>query len=79
MELTRKEAIRLISEELLRAEYKHPTYPDNIFEKVAIVNEEAGEVTKACLHHVHEGGSIEDVKKELIQTAASCIRMLIHL
>jgi len=40
------------------------------------MQEEAGEVTKAVLHYAYEKGSIIDVKKELIQTAAMCIRML---
>lgn len=79
MEITRNEAMQLIRDELYKAEHKHPTYPDDIFKQLAIMNEEAGETTKACLHYIDEGGTLEDVKKELIQTAAMCVRMLIHL
>ncbi len=65
-----------IEVELNRAKKKHPNYPNDMFRQVAIMNEEAGEVTKAVLHYHYENGSIEDVKKELIQTAAMCMRML---
>ena len=58
---------------------KHPSYPDDMFRQVAIMNEEAGEATKAVLHYHYEDGSLEDVKKELIQTAAMCMRMLNYL
>lgn len=68
--------IEKIVEELKRAEEKHPVYPNNIFEQLAIMQEEAGEVTKAVLHHTYENASLEDVRDELIQTAAMCIRML---
>lgn len=68
--------IEKIIEELKRAEEKHPVYPSNIFEQLAIMQEEAGEVTKAVLHQKYENGSLEEVENELIQTAAMCIRML---
>ena len=65
--------------ELGKAKTKHPEYPECMFRQVSIMNEEAGEVTKAVLHFHYENGSIEDVKKELIQTAAMCLRMLENL
>lgn len=68
-----------IERELEKAERQHPAWPPNIFEQVAIMNEEAGEVTKAVLHYKREGGSLRDIKKELIQTAAMCMRMLQNL
>ena len=71
--------MQLIRDELYKAEHKHPSYPTDIFKQVTVMDEEAGEVSKACMHYIDEGGSIEDVKKELIQTAAMCVRMLIHL
>ena len=65
-----------IEAELRRAEKKHPNYPTDIFKQLAIMQEEAGEVTKAVLQYTVEGGSIESVKEELVQTAAMCVRML---
>ena len=67
---------REILKELKRGEELHPQYPKCIFRRIAIVNEEAGEATRAVLHYDYENGSLEDVKKELIQTAATCLRML---
>lgn len=66
----------LIQAELERAIAKHPEFPSNLFEQLAIMQEEAGEVAKACLHYKHEGGTVEDIRDELIQTAAMCMRML---
>lgn len=68
-----------IKNELTKAELKHPDYPECMFRQVAIMNEEAGEVTKAVLHYHYEDGNLYQVRKELVQTAAMCIRMLINL
>ena len=68
-----------IDSELKRAKTKHPDYPTDLFRQLAIMQEESGEVTKAVLHYHYESGSIDDVKKELIQTAAMCMRMLEHI
>lgn len=62
--------------ELEKAEAKHPDWPDDILHQIAIVNEESGEATRAALHLCYEGGSIEELENELIQTAAMCIRMI---
>lgn len=65
--------------ELLKAKIKHPNFPEDIFQMLAIMQEEAGEVAMA-VNDYHSGkGSIEDVKEELAQTAAMCIRMLENL
>ena len=66
----------IIEEELKKAEAKHPNYPEDMFRQLAIMNEEAGEATKAVLHYYYENGSLEDVKAELVQTAAMCMRMI---
>lgn len=68
-----------IDSELIKAKKKHPHFPDDMFKQLAILQEEAGEVTKAVMHLHYEGGSVEDVKMELIQTAAMCVRMLENL
>ncbi len=78
-ELERLQKYASIDKELKRAELKHPNYPEDMFRQVAIMNEEAGEVTKAVLHYFYENGSIENIKNELIQTSAMCMRMLNHL
>ena len=74
-----KAIINKILDEVEFAETKHPDWPCDILHQIAIVNEEAGEATKAALHFEYESGSLEDVEKELIQTAAMCIRMLNNL
>lgn len=65
-----------IDSELNMAKKKHPDFPEDMFRQVAIMQEEAGEVTKAVLDYHYAGGSLNDVKSELIQTAAMCMRML---
>jgi NTP pyrophosphatase (non-canonical NTP hydrolase) len=68
-----------IATELERAKKKHPNWPTDIFQQLAIMQEEAGEVTKAVLDYHFEKKSISDVREELIQTAAMCVRMLENL
>mgnify|MGYP003631603252 CR=1 FL=1 len=65
-----------IVKEYKKACKKHPEWPSDILHQIAIVNEESGEATRASLQFVYEKGNIEEVKKELIQTAAMCLRML---
>ena len=76
--MKKSEILELIEEELQKAEKKHPNWPENIFKQAAIVSEETGEMVRACLHLEDEGGSIHQIKDELIQTAAMCIRMLLN-
>ncbi len=55
----------------------HPKYYKDVIHAVALVNEEAGEAIAAALDYTYtEDGSIEHIKKELIQTAAMCFRAL---
>jgi len=68
-----------IIRELRLAEQKHPNFPTDIFKQLAIMQEEAGEVTMSVNDFYFSNKSIEDVKTELRQTAAMCIRMLINL
>lgn len=78
-ELERLQKYAPIDAELKRAETKHPVFPDDMFRQLAIMQEEAGEVTKAVLHYHYENGTLNDIREELIQTAAMCMRMLINL
>jgi NTP pyrophosphatase (non-canonical NTP hydrolase) len=78
-ELDRLQKYAPIDLELRRAKEKHPNYPNDIFQQLAIMQEEAGEVTMAVLDHYYDGKSLSHVKEELIQTAAMCMRMLEYL
>jgi len=76
MDLSRRAVLESITLELEKAKIQHPHWPSDILHQIAIVNEESGEATRAALQHVYEKGSYSSVRKELIQTAAMCIRML---
>lgn len=65
-----------ILSELEKAEEKHPDFPKDIIHQVAIMIEESGEAMRAALQHVYEGGSKEELRLELKQTGAMCIRCL---
>lgn len=65
-----------IKQELKRAKQIYPEWPDDLIHQVSIMNEESGEAIRAALNHVYHGDDIEEVKKELIQTAAMCIRCI---
>ena len=76
-ELAYRLLTRDIADEIVKSNIKHGDMPENMFEQVVIINEELGEVNKALLHYNYEAGSIEDIRKELIQTAAMCCKMLL--
>lgn len=69
----------LINEEVIRAQIKHPVWPEDVIYKAAIVSEESGELMLAAVQYEMEGGDIEEVRTEAIQTAATCIRLLLNL
>lgn len=77
--MKRSEAVSEIIMELDRAEIKHPHWPEDIIHAVSIMQEESGEAIRAALNHVYQGESIEDLKKELIQTGAMCVRCLVNM
>lgn len=67
-----------IFDELKRAESLHPAMPVNFMEHSLIIGEEYGEYQKAILdYHFSRIGSVLEIRKELIQTAAMCIRALL--
>lgn len=68
--------------EVFRAEAKHPFWPSDIIHQAAIVAEESGELVRASLNHHYESfttESYQEIRKEAIQTAATCIRLLKNL
>jgi NTP pyrophosphatase (non-canonical NTP hydrolase) len=75
-ELDRLKKYEEIDCELIRAKELHPDYPKSMFKQLAIMQEEAGEVTKAVLDYHYKNGGLSNIKEELIQTAAMCMRML---
>jgi hypothetical protein len=71
-----------ITQEVIRAESKHPIWPDDYIHQAAIVCEESGELIRAALNDYYDGptpNSREEIRKEAIQTAAMCIRLLKNL
>ena len=78
---TRSAVIGKIVDEVERASAKHPNWPEDIVYAAAIVAEESGELIRAAVQHEMESefGCIEEVTKEAVQTAATCIRLLEHL
>ena len=74
--------LKAFAEECKRAEEKHPHFADDIIHASAILNEEAGELTKAALDYHYKGGKIENleqVRVEAIQVGAMALRLLLNL
>lgn len=69
-------AIDEILKEVERAEKKHPLWPEDVIHQVAIIAEESGEAVRASLQLLYENGNLEELHKEVVQTAATCIRYL---
>ena len=69
----------MILAEYRRAKDLHPLWPDDIIHAVAIMCKESGEAIRSALNMQYEDWNIEDVEKELIQTAAMCLRCLVNL
>ena len=68
-----------ILQEYARAKRLHPRWPTDRIHAAAIVAEESGELIRAAVRHKYEGGDLEDIRTEAIQTAATCIRLLENL
>jgi hypothetical protein len=71
-----EDIIHNIKTELESARRKYPKFPNDLIHCVSIMNEEAGESIRAALNHIYHGEPIIELEKELIQTAAMCIRCL---
>lgn len=68
-----------VLDELQRSKVKHDFWPSDIVHAAAIVAEESGELVRASLQYHYEDGTKEEIKKEAIQTAAMCLRLLENL
>ena len=72
-------ALAALATELNRAERIWPCWPMDPVYGAAIIGEEAGEALQAALHLVYERGTEEELRKEVIQTGAMALRMLLYL
>lgn len=77
--LERKQMVCLTLMELDRAEKKHPSWPDDLIHRAAIVSEEAGELLRASLQNNYEGDRLIAMRKEAEQTGAMALRFLVKL
>jgi hypothetical protein len=77
--MTVEEAVSSIFEELRIAERNFPGFPIDPIHASAVLAEECGELQQACLQLTYEGGSIDHVRKEAVQTAAMAFRFLFHI
>lgn len=71
--------INLIKDELYRAERNHSWEGYGVIKMALVLAEESGEVCRAVMQFEDEGGTLEAIEEELIQTAAMCFRMLKNL
>lgn len=72
------EALEAVVDQLLFARKKHPEFPKDLIHQSAIVSEEAGELTQACLQERYERGSFRDCIDEAIQTGAMALRFIVQ-
>lgn len=72
------EAVCAIVAELNRAQEKHPDWPKDLIHQSAIIAEESGELTRACLHEQYEKGSFNNCIEEAKQTGAMALRFIIQ-
>lgn len=68
-----------VRREMQRAIRKFPTWPTDPLHALGVVTEEHGEVAKAVLQHIYEGGSRSEIAKESIQLAAMSLRFAASL
>ena len=75
-------ALQLLKDERKRQDEKWGTQQGeeiDIADWQLILDEEVGELAKAVLEWKHHGGDWDEIKKELIQSGAVCVKWLEHL
>lgn len=77
--MTNEEITELILSELKHAEKTHSWEGNTMERNALILAEEAGEVFRAVLQYLEEGGDVNEIRLELIQCAAMCYRFLKNL
>ena len=78
---TEVEELRVMQQafaELASARSRYPDWPTDIVHASAVMVEEATEVLKAAnnARWNHHSGTCEELRKEVIQTIAMCLRLL---
>lgn len=73
------EGLSAVLAEMEKAARKFPTWPIRGTDAAAIVAEECGELQRAVLQATYEGGGLEAVRDEAIQTAAMALQFLLNL
>jgi NTP pyrophosphatase (non-canonical NTP hydrolase) len=71
--------ILCITEELQRAERKHPEWPTDPVHAAAILSEESGELVRSVLRWNYENKSFFEMQDEAIQVGAMAVRFLLNL
>ncbi len=76
----RKTVFNDITAEIQRAESKHPKWPIDLIHGTAVVAEEMGEaVREANLIVLENKNDVDDLRKELIETCATAVRMIVSI
>lgn len=65
--------------EYQQAMEQHPQWPADHVHAAAIVAEESGELVKAAIDHHYENGQYFNIHNEAIDTAATCLRLLVNM
>jgi len=73
------EALELFVRELRRAEVMHPEFPSDPIHQIAILSEEAGEAVQAANNYVYERGDREALEREVVESGAMALRVLMNL
>lgn len=68
--------LQVIEHEVNRAKALHPNEGIDLNLQIVILTEEVGEAAKAAIDYQFKGKPIQDLRDELIQTAAMAIRTL---